>query len=103
MLQLFTANFLYGFNTFQMAVQFFKTASNFPNFDGPNAFSPQIQQAHGPNFRKVGISLVQNMTIYIVYFRCVKQQIDLSYVSQTFNLINMSDHFYGKFNWSEKG
>ena len=28
------------FNPFQMAVQFFKTASNFPNIDDPNAFFP---------------------------------------------------------------
>ena len=32
------------FNPFKMAVQFFSTSSNFPNFDGPNAFF-QIQQA----------------------------------------------------------
>ena len=42
---------------FKMAVKFFKTASNFPNFDGPNAFF-QIQQAPGPNVSKVGKSLI---------------------------------------------
>ena len=41
---------------FKMAVQFFKTASKFPNFDDSNAYSP-IQQAPGPDFRKVGKSL----------------------------------------------
>ena len=38
-------------------VQFFYTASSFPNFDGANAFT-QIQQAPGPDFRKVGKSLM---------------------------------------------
>ena len=42
-----------GFNQFKMAVQFF----GFPNFDGLNEFS-KIQQAPGPNFRKVGKSLI---------------------------------------------
>ena len=56
MLQLCTANFLYGFNPFKMAVHFFWTASSFLNFDGPNAF-PQVQQAPGPDFKKVGKSL----------------------------------------------
>ena len=28
------------FNPFKIAVQFFQTASNFPNFDGQNAFFP---------------------------------------------------------------
>ena len=36
------------FNPFEMAVQIFKTASSLPNFDGPNAFFPQIQQDPGP-------------------------------------------------------
>ena len=44
------------FNPFKMAIQFFKTASNFPNFDDPNVFS-EIQQAFGPDFRTVGKSL----------------------------------------------
>ena len=56
MLQLCTANFLNGFNPFKMKVQFFWTASSFPNFYGPNAFS-QVQQAPGPNFKMVGKSL----------------------------------------------
>ena len=30
-----------AFNPFKMVVQFFKTASNFPNFDGP---WPQLQK-----------------------------------------------------------
>ena len=29
-----------GFNPFEMGVQLFQTASNFPNSDGPNAFFP---------------------------------------------------------------
>ena len=48
--------FLYGFNPLKMAVQVFETASSVPNFDGPNVFS-KIQQAPGPDFIKVGISL----------------------------------------------
>ena len=40
------------FNPFEMTVQFY-----FSEFDGLNAFS-QIQQASGPDFRKVGISLI---------------------------------------------
>ena len=40
MLQLYTANFLYGFNLFKMVVMFL-----FSQLDGPNAFFPQIQQA----------------------------------------------------------
>ena len=31
--------------------------SNFPNFDGPYVFFSKIQQAPGPNYRKVGKSL----------------------------------------------
>ena len=46
------------FNPFQMAVQFFKTVSNFPKFGGPNNFS-KIQQAPGPDFRQVGKSLIE--------------------------------------------
>ena len=46
------------FNPFKMAVQFFQTASNFPNFDSQNAFSPPIQQAPGPDFRKIRKSLI---------------------------------------------
>ena len=42
------------FNPFKMASIFFRQI--IPNFDGPNVFS-QIQQAPGPNFRKVGKSL----------------------------------------------
>ena len=30
----------FDFNLFKMAVQFFKTASSFTNFDGSNAFPP---------------------------------------------------------------
>ena len=45
------------FNPFKMAVQFFQTAPNFPNFDGSKAFSPNIQQVPGPDFRNVGKSL----------------------------------------------
>ena len=41
-----------------MAVEVFKTASNFPNFDGPKCFFPQIQRAPGPNLSKVGNSLL---------------------------------------------
>ena len=36
----------------EMVIWFF-----FSNFGGPNAFFPQIQQAPGPNFRKVGKSM----------------------------------------------
>ena len=39
MLQLYTANFLNGFNLFKMVVMFL-----FSQLDGPNAFFPQIQQ-----------------------------------------------------------
>ena len=46
--QLYTANFLYVFNPFKMVVQF-----QFSQFDGSNAFFPQIQQASGHDFRKV--------------------------------------------------
>ena len=46
-----------GFYPYRIAFQFFKNASNFPKFDDPNMFSPQIQQAPGPNFRWVGKSL----------------------------------------------
>ena len=41
------------YDTALLASQFSQIASNFPNFDGQNAFS-QIQQAPGPDFRKVG-------------------------------------------------
>ena len=34
-----TLQISYGFDPFKMAVEFFLTASNFPNCDGPNAFS----------------------------------------------------------------
>ena len=44
MLQLYTANFLYNFNPFKMAVQFFLAALNFSNFDGPNAFFPKFNK-----------------------------------------------------------
>ena len=47
------------FNEFKIEVQFFE-ASSFPNFDGPNAFS-QIQQAPGPNVRKVGSNAPQTL------------------------------------------
>ena len=33
-----------GFNLFKMAVQFFQTASSFPNFEGPNAFFPDLKR-----------------------------------------------------------
>ena len=56
MLQIYAANFLYGFNPFKMAVQFFYTASNFPILMAPNIFS-QMQQAPGPDSRKVGKSM----------------------------------------------
>ena len=46
------------FNPFKMAV--FQTASNFPNFNDPIAFS-LIQQVPGPDFRKVGKSLLRPM------------------------------------------
>ena len=32
-------------------------SSSFPNFDGSITFSPQIPQAPGPDFRKLGKSL----------------------------------------------
>ena len=32
------------FNPFKMTAQFFKTASNFPNFNGSNAFSPKFNR-----------------------------------------------------------
>ena len=47
---LYTANFFYAFNPFKMAV--FKTESNFPNFDDPNALFPNSTALH-PDFRKV--------------------------------------------------
>ena len=40
----------------------FRLHQVFPNFNGPNAFYSQIQQAPGPNFRKVEKSL----TLYLV-------------------------------------
>ena len=42
MLQLYTAHSLNVFHPFKMVAWFFQTASSFPNFDGPNAFFPQI-------------------------------------------------------------
>ena len=42
------------FNPLKMAVQLFKTASNFRNLDDPN----------GPDFRKVGKSLNQRVKYY---------------------------------------
>ena len=56
-LQLNTANFLYMyiFNPFEMAVQFFRLLSSFPNFDA-NAFFPN-STGPWPDFRKVGKSL----------------------------------------------
>ena len=44
------------FNPFKIAVQFFKTASNFPILMAQMIFS-QIQQVPGPDSRKVGKSL----------------------------------------------
>ena len=44
------------FNPFEMAVQFFKTAWKFPILMAQIIF-PQIQQAPGPDSRKVGKSL----------------------------------------------
>ena len=35
-----------------MAVQFFKTASSFLNFDGPNTFFPKFNGPLAPDFRK---------------------------------------------------
>ena len=56
MLQLYNANFWYGFNPFKMAVQFFRLHEVFPIFMVQMRFS-QIQQAPGPDFRKVRKSL----------------------------------------------
>ena len=50
---------LFIFNPFKITVQFFKTASNFPNFDDSNAFF-NIQQVPGLKFRKVGKSRDEN-------------------------------------------
>ena len=47
------------FNPFKTAVQFFSTASFFPNSDDPNAFFPNSM---GLDFRKLGKSL--NMLFY---------------------------------------
>ena len=47
------------FNIFKMAVQCFLTASNFPTLMAQMIFA-QIQQASGPDSRKVGKSLLEN-------------------------------------------
>ena len=47
------------FNQFKMVVMFFKTASNFPNFDHTNDIFPN---STGPDFRKVGKS--QSWVVY---------------------------------------
>ena len=36
------------FNPFKMVVQLFQTASNFPNFDGQNAFFPKFNWPLAP-------------------------------------------------------
>ena len=60
------------FNPIRMAFQFFKIASNFPKFDGPNAFP--LQQAPGPNFRKVGKPLPKHHIPFIgISFRVLLQ------------------------------
>ena len=40
------------FNPFKMAVQFFWTASSFPNFDGPNAFFPKFNRPLAPTSKR---------------------------------------------------
>ena len=62
MLQLYTANFCYPW--FLINLKWWSSSFGlhqvFPNFDGPNDIS-QIQQAPGPDFRKVGKSLINDL------------------------------------------
>ena len=57
---LHTANFIYVFNPFKMVVQFFRLHQIFPILM-IQILLFQIQQAPGPDFRKVGKSLVSDM------------------------------------------
>ena len=53
------------FDPFQMAVQFFYTASNFPNFDDPNAFFPNSTGPWSPlqKGRKIPVFITPYLTI----------------------------------------
>ena len=70
MLQFYTANFLYVFNPFKIAVQLYLTASNFPILMAKMIVS-QIQQAPGPDSRKVGKSLRNLIDFLSTFFYCV--------------------------------
>ena len=41
-----------GFNPFKMVVQLFLKATNFPNFDGPNAFFPKFNRPLAPTLER---------------------------------------------------
>ena len=50
-------SYIMDFKQFKITVQVFKTASGFPSFDA-SCFYSKIQQGYGPDFRKIGKSLI---------------------------------------------
>ena len=66
MLQFYTAIFLYPWLEINLKLRSssFRLHQVFPTIEGPNAFF-QIQQAPGPDFRKVGTSLIYPFIITV--------------------------------------
>ena len=89
MLQLYTANFLYGFIPLKWQSILFKTALNFTNLMTQMIFS-QIQQAPGPDSRKVEKSL--KMSTFGYNFNDKSVPIDKSVHSKNNLLISQPKH-----------
>ena len=60
------------FNQFKIEVQFFLTASSFPNFDGPNAFLPKFNRPLALTSERLGC---YHQLLYVAFFSICEMKV----------------------------